>query len=37
MPGVEEPIDLPVRAEIKDADGIVVCVVTAVWRIERRG
>ena len=36
LPGIEEPIDLPVRADIKDADGIVVCVVTAVWRIERK-
>jgi acyl-coenzyme A thioesterase PaaI-like protein len=36
VPNVSESIDLPVTADIKDADGTIVCRVTAVWRIERR-
>jgi len=36
VPEVSQPVDLPVSAEIKDAEGTIVCRVSATWRLERR-
>lgn len=36
VPDVQEPVELPVGAEIRDSGQAVVCRVTAVWRLEPR-
>src|ERR1041385_1998194 len=34
-PTVSEPMDYPISAEIRDSGGDLVCVVRAVWRLDR--
>jgi acyl-coenzyme A thioesterase PaaI-like protein len=34
-PAVTEPVEFPIRAEIRDSAGDLVCAVSAVWRLDR--
>jgi hypothetical protein len=37
LPDIDEPIDFPLYAQIKDSEGDVVSEVKVVWRLEKRG
>jgi acyl-coenzyme A thioesterase PaaI-like protein len=36
VPEVREPVEFSVSADIRDADHVVVCRVTAIWKLESR-